>query len=98
MEPSEEHLVKVSRRPFEPGVLVILGLGFFLAVALRLSLFAFESGDYRRFLSPWYDFIVSNGGFSALEYDFSNYSPLYLYLLALATYLPLPKLYAIKLV
>jgi Gpi18-like mannosyltransferase len=50
------------------------------------------------FLSPWYDFIVSYGGLGALEYDFSNYSPLYLYFLTLATYLPLPKLYAIKLV
>jgi Gpi18-like mannosyltransferase len=98
MQPSEEHPVKVPRRPFEPGVLVVLGLGIFLAVALRLSLFDFTSVDYRRFLSPWYDFIVGYGGFSALQYDFSNYSPLYLYLLALSTYLPLPKLYAIKLV
>jgi Gpi18-like mannosyltransferase len=61
-------------------------------------LFDFESVDYRIFLSPWYDFIVGHGGFSALEYDFSNYSPPYLYFLALATYFPLPKLYAIKLV
>jgi Gpi18-like mannosyltransferase len=98
MEPSEEHLAKVSRQPFEPGVLIALGLGILLAMALRLSLFDFESEDYRGALSPWYDFIVSNGGFSALKYDFSNYSALYLYFLTLATYLPLPKLYAIKLV
>ena len=90
--------MSVSRRHFEPAVLVLLGLGIFLAIALRLGLFEFESGDYRRFLSPWYDFIVGNGGFGALEYHFSNYSPLYLYFLTLATYLPLPKLYAIKLV
>ena len=98
MQTSEqEHpATKVSRRPFGPGVLATLGLGIFLAVALRLSLFGFESGDHRIFLSSWYDSIVSNGGFSAFEYDFSNYSPLYLYFLALATYLPLPKLYAIK--
>lgn len=98
MDPSEKRLVKAPRRPFEPGVLVILGLGIFLAIALRFSLFDFESVDYRSFLSPWYDFIVSHAGFRALEYDFSNYSPLYLYFLTLATYLPLPKLYAIKLV
>ena len=90
--------MEVSQRRFEPAVLVALALGFFLALALRLSLFYFESGDYLVFLSPWYDSIVSYGGFSALEYAFSDYSPLYLYLLTLATYLPLPKLYAIKLV
>jgi Gpi18-like mannosyltransferase len=90
--------VKFSRRPFEPSVLLILGLGIILAVALRLTLFAFTSVDYREFLSPWYDFIVGHGGGNALQYGFSNYSPLYLYLLTLSTYLPLPKLYAIKLV
>jgi Gpi18-like mannosyltransferase len=85
-------------RPFKAADLVILGLGIFLAIALRLSFFDFESSDYHRFLSRWYDFIVTNGGFSAFEDVFSNYSPLYLYFLTLATYLPLPKLYAIKLV
>lgn len=98
MEPSEEHPTKVSRHPLEPGVLVVLGVGIVLAMALRFSLFDFESGDYRIYLSPWYDFIASNGGFSALRFDFSNYSPPYLYLLTIATYLPLPKLYAIKLI
>src|SRR5215212_3456498 len=90
--------MKGSQRSFNPGVLVVLGLGIFVSIIVRLSLFDFQSGDYVIFLSRWYDFIVSNGGFSALGYEFSNYSPLYLYLMTLATYLPLPKLYAIKLV
>ena len=98
MEPSAEHRAKASRRPFGLSELAIWSLGILLAVVLRFSLFDFESVDYRGALSSWYDFIVSNGGLSALRYDFSNYSPLYLYLLTLATYLPLPKLYAIKLV
>jgi hypothetical protein len=96
MEPFEKHMAKISRRHFEPGVPVVLGVGILLAIALRLSLFDFTSADYHRFLSPWYDFIVNNGGFSALKYDFSNYTPPYLYLLTLAGYLPLPKLYAIS--
>ena len=98
MEPSEEHRAKASRRPFGLSELAIWSLGILLAVVLRFSLFDFESVDYRGAVSPWYDFIVSNGGYGALRHDFSNYSPLYLYLLTLATYLPLPKLYAIKLV
>src|SRR5215217_8436860 len=98
MEPSRKHLAKASQHPFDPGLLIVLGLGTFLALALRFSLFNFESIDYRLFLSPWYDFIVSKGGVSALGYEFADYTPPYLYLLTLATYLPLPKLYAIKLI
>jgi Gpi18-like mannosyltransferase len=98
MRSPKEHLGKGSRQSLKPADLVILGFGIFLAIALRFSLFGFESADYDRFLSRWYDFIVTNGGFSAFKDAFSNYSPLYLYFLTLATYLPLPKLYAIKLV
>src|SRR5215217_6607270 len=98
MEPSRNNLAKASQHPFDPGVLIVLGLGTFLALALRLSLFDVESRDYQWIFSHWYDFIVSNGGFSALEYKFGDYAPPYLYLLTLATYLPLPKLYAIKLI
>ena len=98
MEPYEEHPANVSRRPFEPRVVLVLGLGVFLAMILRFSLFDFESGDYRVYYGAWYDFIVEHGGFSAFRYSFADYSPLYLYFLTLATYLPLPKLYAIKLI
>jgi Gpi18-like mannosyltransferase len=98
MEPSRKHFAKISQHPFDLGVLIVSGLGIFLALALRLSLFDFESMDYQWSFGPWYDFIVSIGGPSALRYEFSNYAPPYLYLLTLATYLPLPKLYAIKLI
>ena len=39
------------------------------------------------FLRPWKDFIRANGGFAALQHDFSNYNPPYLYLLAASSYL-----------
>jgi Gpi18-like mannosyltransferase len=98
MEPSEKHLVKASRPHFDSGVLVVLGLGILLALALRFSLFDFESVDYLVYFGPWYDFMARYGGLSSLKYGFSNYSPPYLYFLLLTMYLPLPKLYAIKLV
>ena len=95
---STKRLTQGSRQPFEPTYIAIWGVGICLAIALRLSLFTFESGDYTNFFSRWYDFIVTNGGFSAHGYRFADYTPPYLYLLTLATYLPLAKLYAIKLV
>jgi Gpi18-like mannosyltransferase len=49
-------------------------------------------------LGKWYDYIQEHGGFAALKDNFANYTPPYLYLLWLATKLPVQKLYAIKLV
>jgi Gpi18-like mannosyltransferase len=66
-----------------------------LALALRLSLFSYETFDYHNFLSHWYDHLRQNG-FQGFRTRFSDYTPPYLYLLWLATHLPLPKLYAIK--
>ena len=73
-----------------------IGLG--LALALRLSLFGFQSGDYVSHLGLWYDYIQTHGGFAAFKDNFSNYTPPYLYLVWLATRLPVEKLYAVKLI
>ncbi|MBF8284353.1 MAG: hypothetical protein HW378_3268, partial [Anaerolineales bacterium] len=79
---------------------LILVSGLILAGLLRFSLREFESGDYRSFVGPWYEFIVENGGFLALKYKFSNYAPLYWYMLTAASYLwaGLPHLVAVKLI
>ena len=85
---------------YVPGLQILarctLALLFLLAIALRVSLYHVVTSDYTFFLSQWYDFIQTHGGFAALKYNFSNYNPPYLYLLALTTYLPIPKLVAIK--
>jgi Gpi18-like mannosyltransferase len=54
-------------------------------------------GDYRAFLLPWYQHIVETGRIAAFAHPFANYAPPYLYLLSLATLLPLPPMFAIKL-
>jgi Gpi18-like mannosyltransferase len=87
-------------KAFTPGLRVlarcVIGILFLLALALRISLYHVVTSDYTVFLSPWYDFIQTHGGFAALKYNFSNYNPPYLYLLVLAVYTPIPKLVAIK--
>jgi Gpi18-like mannosyltransferase len=79
---------------------LILGVGLMLAGLLRFSLREFESGDFRNFIGPWYDFIVEHGGFAALKHKFSNYAPPYWYILTLASYLfsGLPRVVAVKLI
>jgi Gpi18-like mannosyltransferase len=73
-----------------------LALLFGLAIALRVSLYQIETSDYNVFLSQWYEYIQTHGGLAALKDTFSNYNTPYLTLLALTTYLPIPKLIAIK--
>src|SRR4051812_21777052 len=75
---------------------VIAAVVVVVAGVVRVSLYDFESGDYRAFFAQWYTFIKSNGGFSALRHQFADYNVPYLYLLALLTYLPVPVLAGIK--
>jgi Gpi18-like mannosyltransferase len=75
-----------------------LGGGIALAaLLLRLFVVPIMSGDYRLFLSPWFETIRARG-FSAFHDGFYNYSPLYVYLLGIATLLPTCKILSIKLV
>ncbi|OLE52588.1 MAG: hypothetical protein AUG51_17585 [Acidobacteria bacterium 13_1_20CM_3_53_8] len=93
---SQDKSYRKFLRDFSTEDLLLFGAGLVLAVMVRVSLFNFQSGDYVSHMTHWYDFIVSHGSFRALGYNFSNYTPPYLYLLALATNLPVQKLYAIK--
>ncbi len=83
---------------FDRHTLAYVGFGllFLLAMALRISLYPITTSDYTGFVSQWYDFIQTHGGFAAFKYNFANYNPPYLYLIALTTYLPIPKIDALK--
>jgi Gpi18-like mannosyltransferase len=72
--------------------------GLLLALAVRLAALPFVSGDMRIFHVPWSEAIERAGAWRALAQDFSNYPPLYLHALTVATWLPLPRVWAIKLV
>ena len=72
-------LPRAARAAFRPGVLAVVAGA--VALALRLPLLPFESNDARAFLA-WFDFLGENGHFLALRHDFSNWNPLYLYLMA----------------
>jgi len=74
-------------------------IGIIFAIFVRLICVPNKSVDYKFFLSPWYDFIISHGYFDALKYDFADYTPPYLYWILIATTLlsGLPKILAIKL-
>lgn len=72
------------------------------SLLLRWSLFDFESLDYKLMLSKWYGSFLEHGrwhglGAPAMDLPSYCYPQLYLYLISLGTLLPVPSLYAIKL-
>ncbi|HET6504565.1 MAG TPA: hypothetical protein VFG87_27770 [Amycolatopsis sp.] len=85
-----------KRRP--AGKIAAVAAVVVVALAVRSVFFGYESGDYRAYFLPWYDFIAQNGGFAALKDNFSNYNVPYLYLVAALTYTPIPALVAVKLI
>ncbi|MBV5323688.1 hypothetical protein JZU51_02945, partial [bacterium] len=71
-----------------------------LGIAARIYLLPVVSLDMKAYLLPWYDYIAAHGAWASLGEEFSNYTPPYLYLLALATLTNgiLSKVTAIKLI
>jgi Gpi18-like mannosyltransferase len=79
------------------GPLFLIAL-IFLSLAARYSLLPFISRDVVNFLGPWYDFIMRNGRIQSFRFQFADYSPPYLHMLAFSTFLPFSKIVSIKLV
>ena len=79
------------------GVFIFIYLAIF-AIFIRFISFPIKSVDFVSALSVWYNFILHHGGITALKYNFTLYTPAYLYLLAITTYIPIYKLFAIKII
>jgi Gpi18-like mannosyltransferase len=88
----------VVHRTWTPARVAVAAAVVLGALAVRLTFFQYQSGDYTAYFGQWYQFIDQHGHFAALKYDFANYNVPYLYLLAILTYTPIPALYGIKLV
>ncbi|MBR2828063.1 MAG: hypothetical protein IKE70_02375, partial [Bacilli bacterium] len=69
-----------------------------LALSVRIILIKYKSGDYDMFLKPWFDELKQNGGLRGLAKEIGNYTPPYMTLLAILTYLPVSSLISIKIV
>jgi len=73
---------------------VLLLAGAFLA---RWYVIGHETLDYQWFLAPWVQHFRDHGGFAGFAVPVGNYNVVYLYFLALFSYIPVPDLYLIKL-
>jgi Gpi18-like mannosyltransferase len=73
-------------------VLMILG------IIAKLIFFPHENSDYLNYILPWTNFIKENGYFSALQHNFYDYTPSYIYILAILSKTGLNTLYSVKIV
>ena len=63
---------------------IMIGMG----LIIRFSFINWISGDYNNFLKPWMEDIVDGGGLASLGTRIGDYTPAYIYLLTLLSYLP----------
>lgn len=85
-----EEMDELTRTRYGIGALL-----FALGAALRAFFYPVVTSDYSSFLHPWF-MALKSAGFAAFSQPFADYAPLYLYLLRLLAYLPVPDLYSIK--
>lgn len=69
-----------------------------IAIMVRKLLINYNSGDYDMFLEPWFNELKQYGGLAGLAKNIGNYTPIYMTILALLTYIPVSSLITIKLV
>jgi len=67
-----------------------------IGIVIRYAHRDFVSGDYKWFLSQWYDEIRANGGLEGLHIQVGDYNLVYQFLIAIMTKFPLDALYAYK--
>ncbi|MDE1944493.1 MAG: hypothetical protein KGH97_03330 [Patescibacteria group bacterium] len=70
---------------------------FVLSLAARIAAYPAMTTDYTYFAKPWLATLAAHPWLSAFATPFSDYAPLYLYLLKLASLVPLPALALVKL-
>lgn len=79
------------------GVCIIfVALITVLALVARYYLIPLVTGDYQYCLLPWFEDLKNNGGITAIGRDIGDYTPMYLYILAILTYIPVHSVITIK--
>lgn len=67
-----------------------------LATAIRVWSFPVVTSDYTYFVAKWFLALKENPGLTAFLHPFADYTPAYLYVIKILTWVPLPSLYSVK--
>ena len=88
-------LVWLETRRADCVMVMLLPIG--AAMLVRALCLDYVSLDYTNFLSRWYEYFQTNGGFAAIAGSVGDYNVPYLYFMAAISYSNVPDLYLIKL-
>lgn len=88
---------KIEIQKFKRGKSICILL-IIIGFISKIILFPVKTGDYIGFLQPWLEFIKTHGYFSSLKYGFYDYTPSYIYILAIIAKIGFNPLYSVKLV
>ncbi|MCK5812008.1 MAG: glycosyltransferase family 39 protein [Clostridiales bacterium] len=83
----------IQNKKFKITFIIVVS---FLAIVIRYMFKDYQSPDFFWYLNVWFEEITAKGGFLALSQPISNYSPLYIYFMAIMTYIPVFSLFQIK--
>jgi Gpi18-like mannosyltransferase len=75
------------------GVAIVL---FVATLVVRYFLYPVMTDDFIYFIGPWFETLNQHAWLTAFSEPFSNYTPLYLYLLKFLTFIPVPSLVSVK--
>lgn len=94
---AELALLFLRREGCRLDTLLVMLLPVGAAMLVRALCLDHVSLDYTNFLSGWYQYFKTNGGFAAIAGSVGDYNMPYLYFMAAISYLDVPDLYLIKL-
>lgn len=86
------HISKPKNYRFVWILLILVG------ILAKIGLLHVKTGDFNCFLEPWISFIKTHGYFSALKFNFYDYTPTYIYILILIAKTGLNPLFLVKFV
>ena len=97
LQPRNQRGTAVTHRRLTGPTSFALGAILLIAsLAARIAIYPTIVSDYTYFVAKWFVALQSSPGLSAFQAAFSDYPPLYLYLIKLLTYIPVSSLYSVK--
>lgn len=101
----DNYLINLLHKEYKIGKMkltflhILLAVGItFVALMMRYCLRDNETWDYFASWEPWIAKMKEMGGFKGLSGDFYDYTPAYVFIVLVLSYLPIKLLYSIKLV
>ena len=86
----------IPRKSSELFMFAVALVLILFSITIQFSWFPVVTSDYTYFVAKWFSMLQSSSGLTAFAEPFSDYAPLYLYILKFLTFVPVDSLTSIK--